>query len=82
MCLVAGREAPPAVTPSAALPFTGPGDTFLAIALALLMATGGMLAFRSATNRETIMSLGRRTMGSRTGFRVVHRATIDEDGDV
>ncbi|MCW2956951.1 MAG: hypothetical protein JWO69_1820 [Thermoleophilia bacterium] len=55
------------------LPFTGPGDVMLAIAIALLAGTGGMLLLLGAGPREALERLNRRTMASPSAFRVAYR---------
>lgn len=55
------------------LPFTGPGDVALAIVLALLAGTGGMLFLFGASGREQLEGLNRRTMDSPSGFHVAYR---------
>jgi len=58
------------------LPFTGPGDVVLAIVLALLAASGGILLLLGATGREAIDGLNRRSMASPSGFKVAYRELL------
>ncbi|MCB0878909.1 MAG: hypothetical protein KDC46_08010 [Thermoleophilia bacterium] len=55
------------------LPFTGPGDVLLAIVLALLAGTGGILFLMGASGREAIEGLSKRNMDSPSGFHVAYR---------
>jgi hypothetical protein len=55
------------------LPFTGPGDVILAIVIALLAGTGGLILLLGASGREAIENLSRRTMKSPSAFRVAYR---------
>lgn len=55
------------------LPFTGPGDVLLAIVLAMLAGTGGILLLLGASGREQLDGLNRRDMGSTSGFGVAYR---------
>ena len=55
------------------LPFTGPGDVVLAIVLALLAGTGGVLFLLGAAGREQLDGLSRRGMDSPSGFHVAYR---------
>lgn len=65
----------PATTPGAGtqLPFTGPGDVVLAIVLALLAGSGGLLFLLGASGREQLDTLGRRNMDSPSGFQLAYR---------
>lgn len=65
----------PAATPGAGteLPFTGPGDVILAIVIALLAGTGGVLLLLGAGSREVLEGLSKRTMASPSAFRVAYR---------
>ena len=55
------------------LPFTGPGDVVLAIVLALLAGTGGILFLFGASGREQLDTLNRRGMDSPSGFHLAYR---------
>lgn len=68
---------------SAELPFTGPGDVLIAILVAALAGTGGMLLMLGAGSRESIEALSPRGMRSTTGFRVAYRELLKRqvDGD-
>ena len=55
------------------LPFTGPGDVVLAIVLALLAGSGGMLFLMGAAGREQLDVLNRRGMDSPSGFHLAYR---------
>lgn len=57
----------------AALPFTGPGDVVLAIVLALLAGSGGILFLFGASSREQLDGLNRRSMDSPSGFHLAYR---------
>lgn len=61
------------------LPFTGPGDVLLAVIIALLAGTGGMLLLMGANGREVIEGLNRRTMASPSGFRVAYRELLKRE---
>jgi hypothetical protein len=61
------------------LPFTGPGDVFLAILIALVAGTGGMLLLMAATGREELESVNKRTLASASGFRVAYRELLKRD---
>jgi hypothetical protein len=65
----------PGTTPGSGteLPFTGPGDVALAIVLALLAGTGGMLFLFGASGREQLEGLNHRGMDSPSGFHVAYR---------
>ncbi|MCW2949659.1 MAG: hypothetical protein JWN41_672 [Thermoleophilia bacterium] len=65
-----------AVSGSGELPFTGPGDVLLAVLLALIAGTGGVLLLMAAGGRETIDSLNKRTLASASGFRVAYRELL------
>jgi hypothetical protein len=68
-------DAVPGVQPGGGgnLPFTGPGDVLLAIVLAMLAGTGGILLLLGASGREQLDGLNRRDMGSTSGFGVAYR---------
>lgn len=68
---------------TAQLPFTGPGDVLIAILVAALAGTGGLLLMLMAGGRESIEALSPRGMGSTTGFRVAYRELLKRqvDGD-
>ncbi|MCW2920315.1 MAG: hypothetical protein JWL76_189 [Thermoleophilia bacterium] len=55
------------------LPFTGPGDVVLAIVLALLAGSGGILFMFGAAGREQLDTLNRRGMDSPSGFHLAYR---------
>ena len=55
------------------LPFTGPGDVVLAVVLALLAGTGGILFLAGAAGREQLDAAQRRTMDSPSGFQLAYR---------
>lgn len=55
------------------LPFTGPGDVVLAIVLALLAGSGGILFLFGAAGREQLDVLNRRGMDSPSGFHLAYR---------
>ncbi len=55
------------------LPFTGPGDVVLAIVLALLAGSGGILFLFGASGREQLDTLNRRGMDSPSGFHLAYR---------
>lgn len=57
----------------AQLPFTGPGDVVLAIVLALLAGSGGILFMFGAAGREQLDTLNRRGMDSPSGFHLAYR---------
>ncbi len=57
----------------AQLPFTGPGDVVLAIVLALLAGSGGILFMFGAAGREQLDTLNRRSMDSPSGFHLAYR---------
>jgi hypothetical protein len=61
------------------LPYTGPGDLLAALFLAMMAATGGSLLFLHASSREAVMSMGRRTMRSLSGFSIAHNDLDRED---
>lgn len=58
------------------LPLTGPGDVLLAIVLALLAGTGGILLLAGAHGREQIEALSRRSMSSPSGFKLQYREVL------
>lgn len=58
---------------NAQLPFTGPGDVVLAIVLALLAGSGGILFLFGASGREQLDTLNRRGMDSPSGFHLAYR---------
>lgn len=64
---------------TAELPFTGPGDAFLAIMIAFVALTGGSVLFMTASGREALAGLRRRTMRSSSGFRDVQSELRDEE---
>jgi hypothetical protein len=70
----------PAATPAGGgeLPFTGPGDVLLAILLALLAGTGGILLLAGASGREQIEALSHRSMGSPSGFKLQYREVLKD----
>lgn len=55
------------------LPFTGPGDVVLAIVLAMLAGTGGVLFVAGAAGREQLDALSPRGMGAPSGFKLAYR---------
>jgi hypothetical protein len=57
---------------AAPLPYTGPGDVFAALVLALLASTGGAVLFLHAATREAFVGGAKRTMRSITGFSIAH----------
>lgn len=63
------------------LPFTGPGDVVLAIVLALLAGTGGILFMAGATGREELAGLRRRTMDSPSGFKLAYRELLRQQDE-
>ncbi len=63
----------PTTTGSGDLPFTGPGDVVLALVLAMLAGSGGILFMAGASGREQIEGLSSRTMDSPSGFHVAYR---------
>jgi len=60
------------------LPFTGPGDVVLAVVLALLAGTGGILFLFGAAGREAIEGLNRRDMSSPSGFKLAYRELLKQ----
>ena len=77
-CPVDGRVRPPH-RGGGSLPFTGPGDVVLAVVLALLMGTGGMLLLMGAGSREAFEGMTRRSMGSSSGFERARRELLKRD---
>jgi hypothetical protein len=61
------------------LPFTGPGDVLLAVIIALLAGTGGLLLMLGASSRESLDELSRRSMASPSGFKVAWRELVRRD---
>lgn len=63
------------------LPFTGPGDVVLAIVLALLAGTGGILFLTGATGREQLDGLQVTGMDSPSGFKLAYRELLKQQTD-
>jgi hypothetical protein len=55
------------------LPFTGPGDVLLALVIAMLAGTGGILFMMGATGREQLEGLNERSMDSPSGWHLAYR---------
>lgn len=58
------------------LPFTGPGDVLLAIVLALLAGSAGILFMAGAAGRAQIDGLNPRGMDSPSGFKLAYRELL------
>lgn len=63
------------------LPFTGPGDVLLAILLAMLAGTGGLVLLAGASGREQIEALSARSMSSPSGFKLAYREVLKQQVD-